>query len=56
MANAADPEVITRYNQFRDCMIRVVDTHTGAIGFGNCQTYVHGAWPEFGLSGDEPMF
>jgi hypothetical protein len=54
--NAADPQVIERYNQFRDCMIRVVDTETGAIGYGNCQTYIHGAWPDFGLSGDEPMY
>lgn len=54
--NAAQPEVIARYHQFRDCMIRVEDVTTGAVGFGNCQTHVHGAWPDFGLSGDEPMF
>lgn len=54
--NAALPEIIERYNQFRDCMIRVQDQDTGAIGFGNCQTYVHGPWPEFGLSGDEPGY
>ena len=54
--NAALPEVIERYHQFRDCMIRVEDTATGAIGYGNCQTHVHGAWPDFGLSGDEPMY
>jgi hypothetical protein len=55
VSNAAELEVIQRYHQFRDCMIRVVDEHTGAVGYGNCQTHVHGAWPEFGLSGDEPM-
>lgn len=55
VANAAELDVIQRYHQFRDCMIRVVDEHTGAVGYGNCQTHVHGAWPEFGLSGDEPM-
>ncbi|MCX2974595.1 hypothetical protein EYC87_13455 [Halieaceae bacterium IMCC8485] len=54
--NAALPEVIERYHQFRDCMIQVEDTLTGATGYGNCQTYVHGAWPEFGLSGEEPMY
>lgn len=54
--NAALPEVIERYHQFRDCMIRVEDTATGAIGYGNCQTHVHGAWPEYGLSGEEPMY
>lgn len=55
VANAASLEVIERYHQFRDCMIRVEDCETGAVGYGNCQTYVHGAWPDFGLSGDEPM-
>ena len=54
--DASDPSVIARYNQSRDCMIRVEDPVGGGIGFGNCQTYVHGAWPDFGLSGDEPIF
>lgn len=54
--DAAQPEVIERYKQFRDCMIRVEDVDGGGVGFGNCQTHVHGAWPEFGLSGEEPMF
>lgn len=56
VANAAEPEVVERYGQFRDCMIRAVDAETGAVGYGNCQTYIHGAWPEFGLSGDEPAY
>jgi hypothetical protein len=54
--DAAKPEVIARYGQFRDCLIRVVDADGGAVGYGNCQTYIHGAWPEFGLQGDEPRF
>lgn len=54
--NAAKPSVIERYHQFRDCMIRVEDPVGGGVGYGNCQTHVHGPWPEFGLSGDEPMF
>lgn len=54
--DASKPEVIERYHQFRDCMIRVEDPVGGGIGYGNCQTHVHGAWPEFGLSGDEPMY
>lgn len=49
-------EVIQRYNQFRDCMIRAEDPEGGGIGWGNCQTYVHGPWPEFGLDGTEPQF
>ncbi len=55
VSNAAELDVIQRYHQFRDCMIRVEDGYTGAVGYGNCQTHVHGAWPEFGLGGDEPM-
>lgn len=56
VVDASEPAVIERYHQFRDCLIRVEDCETGDIGFGNCQTHIHGAWPEFGLSGDEPMF
>lgn len=54
--DAGDPQVIERYHQFRDCMIRVEDPVGGGVGWGNCQTYVHGSWPDFGLNGDEPMF
>lgn len=53
--DAATPEVLERFTQFRDCMIRVEDPIGGGVGWGNCQTYIHGAWPEFGLSGKEPM-
>lgn len=56
VADASDPAVIERYGQFRDCLIRVTDSETEAIGYGNCQTYVNGAWPEFGLDGSEPRF
>lgn len=53
-ADASQLDVLQRYKQFRDCMIRVEDPVGGGIGWGNCQTYVHGPWPQFGLSGDEP--
>ncbi len=53
-ADASRPDVLQRYKQFRDCMIRVEDPVGGGIGWGNCQTYIHGPWPEFGLSGNEP--
>lgn len=53
--NAAEPAVLERFTQFRDCLIRVQDPVGGGVGWGNCQTYIHGAWPEFGLSGSEPM-
>ena len=55
MVNSADMDVIERYKQFRDCMIRVQDPVGGGIGYGNCQTHIHGAWPEFGLTGEEPI-
>ncbi|MEH6582494.1 MAG: hypothetical protein V7754_11210 [Halioglobus sp.] len=50
-SNAATVE---KLNQFRDCLIRVEDPVGGGVGWGNCQTYVMGVWPDFGLSGDEP--
>lgn len=53
--DASDLAVIERYHQFRDCMIRVEDPVGGGVGYGNCQTHIHGTWPEFGLSGEEPM-
>ena len=49
VADASTPENIERFSQFRDCMIRVEDPVGGGIGWGNCQTYIHGPWPEFGL-------
>lgn len=56
VADASTPDVLARYKQFRDCMIKVVDPVGGGVGYGNCQTYVHGAWPEFGLDGSEPLY
>lgn len=50
------PAAVTRLNQFRDCIIVAQDLREGAIGWGNCQTYVLGAWPAFGLSGEEPRY
>jgi hypothetical protein len=47
--NCADPETVGRIHQFRDCMIKVVDPVGGGIGWGNCQTFVKGPWPELGL-------
>jgi len=54
--DASKPGVIERYKQFRDCMIRVEDPLGGAVGWGNCQTYVQGAWPGAGLTGEEPAY
>lgn len=47
--DCSTPEAAERLNQFRDCLIRVVDQETGATGWGNCQTWVSGSWPDLGL-------
>lgn len=54
--DAAAADVLERYSQFRDCMIKVRDPAGGGVGYGNCQTYVHGAWHKFGLDGSEPSY
>lgn len=41
--DCAAPDALARLNQFRDCLIRVRDHHSGATGWGNCQTYVVGS-------------
>lgn len=48
-ADTSRREVVQEINQFRDCMVRFTDTHTGATGWGNLQSFVSGAWPELGL-------
>lgn len=48
-ADCSTAESVARLNQFRDCLVVVTDQETGATGWGNCQTYVAGPWPEFGL-------
>jgi hypothetical protein len=48
-ADCSTPESAARLNQFRDCLIEVNDSETGATGWGNCQTWVQGDWPELGL-------
>ncbi len=48
-ADCSAPEAVARLNQFRDCLVEVRDQETGAIGVGNCQTWVQGRWPELGL-------
>lgn len=48
-ADCSAPEAAARLNQFRDCVIEVLDGDTGALGIGNCQTWVQGRWPELGL-------
>lgn len=55
-SDASAPAVVERYKQFRDNMIRVEDPVGGGVGYGNCQTYISGSWPQFGLSGDEPRY
>lgn len=49
-ADCSAPASVARLNQFRDCLVEVRDTASGAIGIGNCQTWVQGRWPELGLA------
>ena len=49
-ADCSTPAAVARLNQFRDCLVVVEDAETEATGWGNCQTYVTGAWPAFGLA------
>lgn len=39
-----------RLNQFRDCLIEVWDEEAGLKGWGICQSFVRGHWPEFNLT------
>ncbi|MBS0305700.1 MAG: hypothetical protein JSR43_10055 [Proteobacteria bacterium] len=48
-ADCSTPEAVARLNQFRDCLVELRDSATGATGIGNCQTWVQGRWPELGL-------
>src|SRR5690606_15308153 len=45
-ADCSTPAAAARLNQFRDCLIEVRDEETGALGVGNCQTWVQGSWPD----------
>ena len=48
-ADCSASEAVARLNQFRDCLVEARDSLTGAVGVGNCQTWVQGRWPELGL-------
>jgi len=41
-ADCRTPEAVARLNQFRDALVEVTDLETGAVGWGNCQTWVQG--------------
>lgn len=41
-ADCSTPESVARLNQFRDCLIALHDDVEGAVGIGNCQTWVQG--------------
>ncbi len=54
--DCSERESAVRVHQLRDCVVRVTDPETGAIGWGNCQTMAMGAWPHFGLEDAESSF
>ena len=43
------PDSVARLNQFRDCLLELREEASGALGIGNCQTWVQGPWPALGL-------
>lgn len=45
-ADCSTPDSVARLNQFRDCLVALHDDAEGAVGIGNCQTWVQGEWPE----------
>ena len=48
-ADCSSAESVARLNQFRDCLVEMRDSETGAIGWGNCQTWVQGQWPAMAI-------
>lgn len=42
-ADCSRPDSARRLNQFRDCLVALHDDSAGAVGIGNCQTWVQGA-------------
>ena len=48
-ADCSAPDSVARLNQFRDCLLELREEASGALGIGNCQTWVQGPWPALGL-------
>lgn len=44
--DCTEPSIHKRLGQFRDCLIEMSEPSTGIRGWGNCQTYLHGHWPD----------
>jgi hypothetical protein len=55
ITDCSTPEQARRLHQIRDTTIRVTDSATGAVGWGNCQPIAAGPWPELGLDDDSWM-
>ncbi len=55
IGDCKDPEVARRVHQHRDCVVRIEDSVTGAVGWGNAQTIAIGGDPAMGLT-DEQSF
>lgn len=55
IADCSTPEQARRLHQIRDTTIRVTDSATGAVGWGNCQPIAAGPWPELGLDDESWM-
>jgi hypothetical protein len=52
LPDCSEPATARRIHQLRDCLVRVEDPVGGGRGWGNVQTIVTGAFPEWGLGAD----
>jgi hypothetical protein len=53
IGDCANPAVARRLHQHRDCVVHLRDASGTTEGWGNAQTIVIGAFPEFGLTAEQ---
>jgi hypothetical protein len=53
--DCSTPEQARRLHQIRDTAVRISDSATGAVGWGNCQPIAAGPWPALGLADENWM-
>ena len=56
LADCSEPSLARRLHQVRDTFVRVHEPDTGAVGWGNCQPMITGAYPDRGLSADSSFW
>ena len=51
--DCSDLATLKRLHQLRDCIVRVTDTDTGAVGYSMYQTIINGQWVEMGMTAED---